>query len=126
MKKERRTRICVTTCAASAVAIAIALVNAQAAAPKPIQLHVPMHSCSAPCDMTVTVVIPKHPDNRSASVVWSYSDSAELSLKETQQVEFPVPIGRFNKGDHTVYAVLVREKDGRQVTFEDSQHITVH
>lgn len=124
MKREIRMVVWVTTCAVSAIAVATA--NAQRPVPKPIQLHVPTHNCSAPCDMTVTVVIPKHPDNRSASVVWSYSDSAEWSLKETQQVEFPVSIGRFNKGDHTVYVVLVREKDGQQATFEDSQHITVH
>ena len=76
--------------------------------------------------MNVTVLIPYHPDNRSASVVWSYNDSADLPLdRNNQQVEFTVPVGKFDKGDHTIYAVLVREKDGGQATFQDSQHISV-
>ena len=78
--------------------------------------------------MTVTVLIPQHPDNRSASVVWGYSasDSTELPLsRNNHQVEFTVSIVGLGKGDHTVYAVLEREKDRRQETFQDSQHISV-
>ena len=76
--------------------------------------------------MNVTVLIPTHPDNRSASVVWSYNDSAELTIgANNEQVEFTVPIGKFDKGPHTVYAVLVREKSGEQQTFQDSQQIAV-
>ena len=93
---------------------------------KPIELRVPSHECSAPCDMNVTVLIPLHPDNRSASVVWSYRDNAELPVgADNQQVEFTVPIGKLDKGDHTVYAVLVRERNGQQETFQDSQHLAV-
>jgi hypothetical protein len=76
--------------------------------------------------MNVSVLIPYHPDNRSASVVWSYNDSADVPLdRNSQQVEFMVPVGKFDKGDHTIYAVLVREKSGAQETFQDSQHISV-
>ena len=98
----------------------------QTGPPKPIELRVPAHDCVAPCDMHVTVLVPAHPDNRSASVVWSYSDSTELHLgRDTQQVEFTVAVGKFDKGDHTVYAILMREKDGRQETFQDFQRISV-
>jgi hypothetical protein len=102
------------------------LVVWQTGAPKPIELRVPTHDCVAPCDMPVTVLIPAHPDNRSASVVWSYSDATELPLgRDRQQVEFTVSIGKFEKGDHTIYAVLVREKDGQRETFQDVQRISV-
>ena len=98
----------------------------QAKTSKPIELRVPSHECVSPCEMTVTVLIPTHPDNRSASVVWSYNDSAELPVgANNDQVEFTVPIGKFDKGDHTVYAVLVRERNGQQETFQDSQHLSV-
>src|SRR5215813_8068851 len=87
----------------------------QVKTPKPIELRVPSHDCVSPCEMNVTVLIPTHPDNRSASVVWSYNDSAELPVgANSDQVEFTVPIGKFDKGDHTVYAVLVRERNGQQ------------
>ncbi len=93
---------------------------------KPIELRVPVHDCVAPCDMQVTVLIPAHPDNRAASVVWSYSGSTELHVgRDTTQVEFAVGVGQFDKGDHTIYAVLMRETDGRQETFQDSQRISV-
>ena len=76
--------------------------------------------------MNVTVLVPTHPDNRSASVVWSYNDSAELPVGANNgQVEFTVPIGKLDKGNHTVYAVLVREKNGEQQTFQDSQQVAV-
>lgn len=98
----------------------------QAKTSKPIELRVPLHQCVSPCEMNVTVLIPTHPDNRSASVVWSYNDSAELPVgANNDQVEFTVPIGKFDKGDHTVYAVLVRERNGQQETFQDSQHLSV-
>jgi hypothetical protein len=98
----------------------------QTGTPMPIEVRVPSHVCSAPSDMKVTVLIPQHPDNRSASVVWSYNDSTELPIgRNSSQVEFTVSVGKFDKGDHTVYAVLVREKDGQQKTFQDSQHISV-
>src|SRR5436309_7525983 len=92
----------------------------------PIQLHLPELVCAAPCDMEATIVIQKHPDNRSASVVWGYGDSREWQLSpRTQQVTFTVSIGKFEKGEHVVYAVLLREKDGRRETFEASQRISV-
>jgi hypothetical protein len=98
----------------------------QTNAVKPIELHVPAHDCSAPCDMEVTVSIPAHPDNRSASVVWSYDDSKDWPLGPgTQQVEFAVSVGKFDKGSHAIYAVLVREKDGRRESFQDVQRISV-
>ena len=106
--------------------VLLSLPPRQASTPKPIELRVPSHQCLAPCDMNVTVLIPTHPDNRSASVVWSYNDSAVLPVgADNKQVEFTVPIGKFDKGDHTVYAVLVREKNGQQETFQDSQHLSV-
>jgi hypothetical protein len=99
----------------------------QAEGTKEIQLRVPTHDCSAPCDMTVTVVIPRHPDNRFASVVWSYSDSADLPLgPDAGRDEFTVAIGKFEKGKHTVYAILVRDAGGRRETFQDAQEISVH
>jgi hypothetical protein len=98
----------------------------QTEAAKPIEVHVPTRDCVAPCDMEVTVSIPTHPDNRSASVVWSYNDSKDWTLGPgTQQVEFAVSVGKFDKGAHAIYAVLVREKDGRRETFEDVQRISV-
>jgi hypothetical protein len=98
----------------------------QAQAAKPIEVHVPAHDCAAPCDMEVTVSIPRHPDNRSASVVWSYDDSKDWTLGPgTDQVEFAVSVGKFDKGAHAIYAVLVREKDGKRETFEDVQRISV-
>jgi hypothetical protein len=104
-----------------------ALSVSQTAAPRPIQLRVPARSCTAPCNMTVTVVIPTHPDNLTASVVWGYSDSTEWALgPETRTVEFPVAIGNLDAGDHAIYAVLVRQKDGARQEFEDTQHILVH
>jgi len=101
---------------------------AQTDAPKlPIQLHLPKLVCAAPCDMEATVVIQKHPDNRLASVVWGYGGSKDWQLgPDTQQVRFTVAIGKLEKGDHIVYAVLLREKDGRRETFEDSQRISVY
>ena len=108
-------------------AIVLASFSSQhASTSKPIELRVPSHECAAPCDMNVTVLIPLHPDNRSASVVWSYRDNAELPIgANSQQVEFTVPIGQFDKGNHAVYAVLVRERNGQQETFQDSQSISV-
>jgi hypothetical protein len=98
----------------------------QTTTPKPIELRVPSHECSAPCDMSVTVLIPANPDNRSASVVWSYRDNAELSVgPNTAQTQFSVKIGQFDKGDHTVYAILVRYRNGEPETYQDSQHISV-
>jgi hypothetical protein len=98
----------------------------QGDAAKPIALHVPVHDCAAPCDMEVTVSIPTHPDNRSASVVWSYDDSKDWPLTPaTQQIEFPVSVGKFDKGNHAIYAVLVRETDGRRESFQDVQRISV-
>jgi hypothetical protein len=98
----------------------------QTEAAKPIELRVPAHDCAAPCPMEVTVSIPRHPDNRSASVVWSYDDSKDWTLgPATQQVEFAVSVGKFDKGTHAIYAVLVREKDGKRETFEDVQRISV-
>ena len=71
-------------------------------------------------------MIKKHQDNRLASVVWGYGDSREWQLSpRTQQVTFTVSIGKLEKGDHIVYAVLLREKDGRRETFEASQRISV-
>jgi hypothetical protein len=96
-------------------------------AAKEIELRVPTHDCSAPCDITVTAVIPRDPDNRVASVVWSYDGSADLPLgPDTAQVEFAVPIGKLDKGKHTVYAVLMRDVGGRRETFQDAQDISVH
>jgi hypothetical protein len=43
----------------------------------------------------------------------------------TAQTEFSVMIGQLDKGDHTVYAILVREKNGEPETFQDTQHISV-
>jgi hypothetical protein len=98
----------------------------QTDAAKPIELHVPVHECAAPCDMEVTVSIPTHPDNRSASVVWSYDDSKDWTLGPgTQQVEFAVSVGKFDKGSHAIYAILAREKDGRREAFQDVQRISV-
>jgi hypothetical protein len=108
-------------------AIALGIIPAPpTTTPKPIELRVPSHECSAPCDMNVTVLIPAHPDNRSASVVWSYRDNAELPVgPNAAQTQFSVKIGQFDKGDHTVYAVLVREKNGEPETYQDSQRISV-
>jgi len=93
---------------------------------KAIELRVPSHDCSAPCEMNVTVRIPPNAANRSASVVWSYRDNVELSVgPDSEQAEFNVTVGNFDKGEHTVFAVLVREKNGEQETFQDSQHISV-
>jgi hypothetical protein len=106
--------------------IVSALSLGQAGAPKPIELRVPAHECAAPCDMQVTVLIPAHPDNRSAAVVWSYSGSADLHLgPNNPQVEFAVAVGGFEKGDHMIYAVLMRERDGHQETFQDFQRVSV-
>jgi hypothetical protein len=94
----------------------------------PIRLQVSTHVCAAPCSLTLTVVIPSHSENRRASVVWGYdeSDSTDWPLgPDTTQVEFTVPVGNLAKGNHTIYAVLLREKDGQSSTFEDSQHVTV-
>jgi hypothetical protein len=92
----------------------------------PIRIHLAKRICTAPCEMNATVVIPKHPDNRSAAVVWSYDGNTDWPLgPETEQVTFTVAIGKLEKGDHTVYAVLLREKSGKQDTFEDSQRISV-
>ena len=103
------------------------LVAQQGGAPSEIQIHLPVHECSAPCDMDITVSIPKHPDNRSASVVWSYDQSTEWPLgPRVQQIEFHASIGKFDPGVHTIYAVLVRDTRGKQETFQDSQRVTVH
>jgi len=76
--------------------------------------------------MNVVVRIPPNAANRSASVVWSYRDNVELSVGPgSEQAEFNVTVGNFDKGEHTVFAVLVREKNGEQETFQDSQHILV-
>lgn len=96
--------------------------------PAPIRLQVSTHTCAAPCSLTTTVVIPSHPDNRRASVVWGYdsSDSTDWPLgPDAAQVEFTVPIVNLAKGDHTIYAVLLRERNGQSSTFEDAQRVTV-
>jgi hypothetical protein len=66
------------------------------------------------------VLIPAHPDNRSASVVWSYRDNAELPVGPNA-----AQIGQFDKGHHTVYAVLVRERNGEPETYQDSGRISI-
>jgi hypothetical protein len=109
-----------------AAALAWLLGAPQSDRPTEIRIHLPTHECAAPCAMEVTVSIPHNPDNRSASVVWSYDRSTELPLGgDNPQTEFHAAIGTFAPGTHTVYAVLVREKNGRRDTFEDSERVTV-
>jgi hypothetical protein len=97
------------------------------APPGPISLRLSQRECAAPCSLTATVTIPRHPDNRSASVVWGYdtSDSTDWPLRPNASVEFDVDVRNLSKGTHTIYAVLLREKDGQSQTFEDSQKVTV-
>ncbi len=97
------------------------------APPGTISLRLPAHECAAPCTLTATVVIPTHPDNRRASVVWGYdtSESIDWPLGPDASVEFDVTVKNLSKGPHTIYAVLLREKDGQSQTFEDSQQVSV-
>jgi hypothetical protein len=98
------------------------------APPTPIQIHLSTNLCSAPCTIVATVSIPKHPDNRLASMVWGYSDSEWTQWEPgsaTDQGDFTMRIANLQKGNHRIYVVLLRQKDGEQQTFEDSQQVTV-
>jgi hypothetical protein len=105
----------------------VALLTFVPAPPGTISLRLSQRECAAPCTLTATVTIPPHPDNRSASVVWGYdtSDSVDWPLGPNASVGFDVDIRNLSKGTHTIYAVLLREKDGQSQTFEDSQKVTV-
>ena len=59
--------------------------------------------------------------------MWGYdtSDSIDWPLGPGAQIEFDVTVRNLSKGDHKIYAELLREKDGQAQTFEDSQHVLV-
>jgi hypothetical protein len=111
-----------------AFALGFLIVLWQPAAQSPIHIRLSQRTCAPPCSLTATVVIPNHPDNRHASLVWGYdaSESTDWTIdRETSRVEFAIPIRNLTKGDHKIYAVLLRETNGQTQTFEDSQNVTV-
>ena len=101
---------------------------ARVPAPPSIQLHLDKTTCGAPCVITATLAIPQDPDNRLASVLWGYADaeSRTWDLAGVRQVEFSAQISFRERGDYTVYAVLLRDHEGQRESFEDSQHVSVH
>ena len=114
----------------SRLPVLLALLSLGTAAPpvKPIQLRLETTTCRAPCSVTATVTISPHAANRHASVVWGYADSDGQHWEiepGTAQTEWTVRIPDLAPGTHAIFAVLLRESDGRAETFQDERRVTV-
>jgi hypothetical protein len=93
---------------------------------QPITLQLQVGVCLAPCEQKAKVLIPRHPDNRWAAIVWEYG-SHEWSIEgENAPVEHPPITIRFTEpGEYVVYAVLLRQKGARRESFQDSKPLIV-
>ena len=104
------------------------VVGSASASPPPVQLHLPSHTCTAPCSLTATISITRDPDNRLLSLVWGYNDNQTRDWNldaESDTVTFTAPIENLQAGTHTIYVVLLRQRGQHEQTFEEQQAVVV-